>query len=45
MLPETIHPRCDSILANLWHAPPTEEASIGTAATGSSEAAQLGEYS
>jgi len=41
MLPEKIHLRCDSILANLWHAPSTEEA-IGTAATGSSEAAQLG---
>ena len=41
MLPEKIHLRCDSILANLWHAPSTEEA-IGTAPTGSSEAAQLG---
>ena len=41
MPPEKIHPRCVSILANLWHAPSTEEV-IGTATIGSFEAAQLG---
>ena len=38
---EKIHTRCVSILASLWHAPSAKGA-IGTATTGSSEAAQLG---
>jgi glutamate decarboxylase len=38
---QKIHTRCVSILASLWHAPSAKEA-IGTATTGSSEAAQLG---
>jgi hypothetical protein len=38
---ERIHTRCVSILANIWHAQSAKEA-IGTATTGSSEAAQLG---
>ncbi|KAJ3515561.1 hypothetical protein NLJ89_g1677 [Agrocybe chaxingu] len=38
---QIIHTRCVSILADLWHAPSAKEA-IGTATTGSSEAAQLG---
>lgn len=38
---EAIHTRCISILADLWHAPSTQQA-IGTATTGSSEAIQLG---
>ncbi|KAI0083973.1 glutamate decarboxylase [Irpex rosettiformis] len=38
---QVIHTRCISILADLWHAPNTQNA-IGTATTGSSEAIQLG---
>ncbi|KAJ7349472.1 glutamate decarboxylase [Mycena albidolilacea] len=38
---QIIHNRCVSILADLWHAPSTQNA-IGTATTGSSEAIQLG---
>jgi len=38
---QTIHQRCISILASLWHAPHAATA-IGTATTGSSEAIQLG---
>ncbi|EIW55667.1 glutamate decarboxylase [Trametes versicolor FP-101664 SS1] len=38
---QAIHTRCISILADLWHAPSTQQA-IGTATTGSSEAIQLG---
>ncbi|EJF65670.1 glutamate decarboxylase [Dichomitus squalens LYAD-421 SS1] len=38
---QVIHTRCVSILADLWHAPSTQQA-IGTATTGSSEAIQLG---
>ncbi|KAJ7470531.1 glutamate decarboxylase [Mycena latifolia] len=38
---QIIHNRCVSILANLWHAPSSENA-VGTATTGSSEAIQLG---
>ncbi|KAK7023759.1 glutamate decarboxylase [Favolaschia claudopus] len=38
---QIIHNRCISILADLWHAPSTQNA-IGTATTGSSEAIQLG---
>ncbi|KAF8631413.1 hypothetical protein AX17_005091 [Amanita inopinata Kibby_2008] len=38
---QTLHTRCISILADLWHAPSAEQA-IGTATTGSSEAVQLG---
>ncbi|KAG2364453.1 pyridoxal phosphate-dependent transferase [Suillus spraguei] len=38
---QEIHTRCVSILADLWHAPSTQQA-IGTATTGSSEAIQLG---
>ncbi|KAF9533434.1 glutamate decarboxylase [Crepidotus variabilis] len=38
---QVLHTRCVSILADLWHAPSAKEA-IGTATTGSSEAAQLG---
>ncbi|KAF9483776.1 glutamate decarboxylase [Pholiota conissans] len=38
---QLLHTRCVSILADLWHAPSAKEA-IGTATTGSSEAAQLG---
>ena len=37
----SIHSRCVSILADLWHAPHSKQA-IGTATTGSSEAIQLG---
>src|SRR5476649_756103 len=36
-----IEMRCVNILANLWHAPETEEA-IGTSTIGSSEACMLG---
>ncbi|KAM5539095.1 hypothetical protein V8D89_007318 [Ganoderma adspersum] len=38
---QIIHTRCVSMLADLWHAPSTQQA-IGTATTGSSEAIQLG---
>ncbi|KAI0372007.1 glutamate decarboxylase [Pilatotrama ljubarskyi] len=38
---QVLHTRCVSILADIWHAPSTEQA-IGTATTGSSEAVQLG---
>ncbi|KAJ7940877.1 pyridoxal phosphate-dependent transferase [Mycena leptocephala] len=38
---QIIHNRCVSILADLWHAPSSQNA-IGTATTGSSEAIQLG---
>ncbi|KAF8964035.1 glutamate decarboxylase [Flammula alnicola] len=38
---QILHTRCVSILADLWHAPSVKEA-VGTATTGSSEAAQLG---
>ncbi|TFY71766.1 hypothetical protein EVG20_g1257 [Dentipellis fragilis] len=38
---QAIHTRCISMLADLWHAPSTQQA-IGTATTGSSEAIQLG---
>ncbi|KAI0797777.1 glutamate decarboxylase [Abortiporus biennis] len=38
---QDIHTRCISVLADLWHAPSTQQA-IGTATTGSSEAIQLG---
>ncbi|EIW85268.1 glutamate decarboxylase [Coniophora puteana RWD-64-598 SS2] len=38
---QMIHTRCVSILADLWHAPSTQQA-IGSATTGSSEAIQLG---
>jgi len=38
---QIIHTRCISILAGIWHAPSAKQA-VGTATTGSSEAAQLG---
>ncbi|KAJ6546453.1 glutamate decarboxylase [Mycena vulgaris] len=38
---QIIHNRCVSILADMWHAPSSQNA-IGTATTGSSEAIQLG---
>ena len=38
---QILHTRCISILADLWHAPSSQQA-IGTATTGSSEAIQLG---
>ncbi|KAF8803528.1 glutamate decarboxylase [Phlegmacium glaucopus] len=38
---QIIHTRCISILAGMWHAPSAKQA-VGTATTGSSEAAQLG---
>ncbi|KAJ6513906.1 glutamate decarboxylase [Mycena vitilis] len=38
---QLIHNRCVSILADMWHAPSTQNA-VGTATTGSSEAIQLG---
>ncbi|KAH9951359.1 glutamate decarboxylase [Amylocystis lapponica] len=38
---QVLHTRCVSILADLWHAPSSQQA-IGTATTGSSEAIQLG---
>ncbi|KAG5353348.1 hypothetical protein C0989_007792 [Termitomyces sp. Mn162] len=39
-LVESVHIRCISILADLWHAPSAKNA-VGTATTGSSEAIQL----
>lgn len=36
----TIHQRCVSMLADIWHAPSAKQA-MGTATTGSSEAIQM----